>query len=179
MLTVIAPPGSLAARIASQVEASTRLPKACAIVDAMPTTRAAPLAELTNADFEAGCIAPLADLAATLANLVPEHRHILLIGTNAGLGDWDAALDGAFAAGAVGLMRSAALEYAGEGVTMNYIALPSSDTALVPGAAAMAGALLAAGSVNGQIIVCDGGAHLRMRAARPRSAALPAASPQA
>jgi hypothetical protein len=179
VLRVIAPPGSLAERIASMVETSIALPKPCAIVDAMPTTRAAPLADLTDADFEAGCIAPLADLAAVIADLLPEYRHILLIGTNAGLGDWDVALGGAFAAGAVGLMRSAAMEYAGEGVTLNYLALPASDPALASGAAAIAGALLTAGAVNGQIIVCDGGAHLRMRAARPRSAALPPASPQA
>ena len=87
------------------------------------------------------------------------------------------ATQAAFAAGATGLMRSAALEYANEGVSINMIALPSGDPAYAEGAAAVARGLLASCVVSGQVIVCDGGANLRMRAARPRSGtALPVVS---
>jgi NAD(P)-dependent dehydrogenase (short-subunit alcohol dehydrogenase family) len=173
-LTIIAPPGSLAETIGRMVEAGNDFAIPVAIVDAMPSARAAPLAGLSDADFEAGCITPLADLAAVIAGLLPGHRHVVLVGSSAGLGDWDAAVHAAFAAGATGLMRSAALEYAGEGVSLNMIALPSGDQADLRGAAAVAAGLLASGAVSGQVIPCDGGANLKMRAARPRGpAALP------
>lgn len=177
MLTIVAPPGSLAEAIGRMVAASHDFAFPAAIIDALPVARAAPLGVLSDADFEAGCIAPLADLAAVIEQSLPGHRHVVLIGSSAGLGDWEAAIPAAFAAGATGLMRSAALEYAKEGVSINMIALPSADPAQAENAAVMAGALLASGAVSGQVIVCDGGANLRMRAARPRSGtALPAAS---
>ena len=177
MLTIVAPQGSLAEAIGRIVAEGLDVGVPAAIVDALPSARAAPLDALSDADFEAGCIAPLADLAATLARLLPDHRRIVLIGSSAGLGDWDAAIPAAFSAGATGLMRSAALEYAGAGVSINMIALPSADPAQAPGAAALAAGLLASGAVSGQVIVCDGGTNLRMRAARPRpSGALPAGS---
>lgn len=177
MLTIAAPPGSLAEAIGRIVADSQDFGDRAAIIDALPGSQAAPLSALSDADLEAGCIAPLADLAEALARLLPGHRRIVLIGSSAGLGAWDAAIPAAFAAGATGLMRSAALEYANEGVSINMIALPSADKAQAENAAVMAGALLASGAVSGQVIVCDGGANLRMRAARPRSAtALPAAS---
>lgn len=173
-LTIIAPPGSLADLIGQRVAACHAFPHPVALVDAMPPARTAPLADLTDADFEAGCIAPLADLGAVIAELLPHHRHVVLIGSSAGLGAWDAAISAAFAAGATGLMRSAALEYAAQGVSLNMIALASADPTLVDGAAALAAGLLASGTVSGQVIVCDGGLNLRMRAARPRgTTALP------
>lgn len=168
MLTIIAPPGSLADLIGQRLAAGHDFPHPVAIVDAMPPARTAPLADLTDADFETGCIAPLADLGAVIAGLLPHHRHVVLVGPSAGLGDWDAAIPAAFAAGATGLMRSAALEYAAQGVSLNMIALPSGDPAQVEGAAALAAGLLVSGAVSGQVIVCDSGANLRMRAARPR-----------
>lgn len=172
MLTVIASPGSLTATIGQRLSAGHDSPHPVALVDAMPPARTAPLANLADADFEAGCIAPLADLGAVIAGLLPYHRHVVLIGSSAGLGGWDAAIPAAFAAGATGLMRSAALEYAG--VSLNMIALPSADPAHVEGASALAAGLIASGAVSGQVIVCDGGANLRMRAARPRGgSALP------
>jgi NAD(P)-dependent dehydrogenase (short-subunit alcohol dehydrogenase family) len=175
VLSIVAPPGSLTETIGRIVAERCDVGGQAAIVDAMPAAHAAPLAALSDADFEAGCIAPLADLAATLAGLLPEHRRIVLIGSSAGLGDWDAAVQAAFAAGATGLMRSAALEYAAEGVSINMIALASTDPAQAESAAVMAGAMLVSGAASGQVIVCDGGANLRMRAARPRQApALPA-----
>ena len=174
MLTVIAPPGSLADLIGRRLTAAHTFPHPVALVDAMPSARTAPLADLADADFESGCIAPLAELGVVIAGLLPHHRHVVLIGLSAGLGDWDAAITAAFAAGATGLMRSAALEYAAEGVSLNMIALPSADPVHVEGAATLAVGLLASGAVSGQVIVCDGGANLRMRAARPRGAdALP------
>lgn len=177
MLTILAPPGSLAEAIGQLVAARHDVLVPAAIIDALSVARATPLGVLSDADFEAGCIAPLVDLAAVIAQLLPSHRHVVLIGSSAGLGDWDAAVHAAFAAGATGLMRSAALEYAAEGVSINMIALPSADPAQAENAAVMAGALLASGAVSGQVIVCDGGANLRMRAARPRSGtALPAGS---
>jgi NAD(P)-dependent dehydrogenase (short-subunit alcohol dehydrogenase family) len=177
VLTIFAPPGSLAETIGQMVAASHAFAFPAAIVDAMPVARAAPLADLSDADFEAGCVTPLADLAGVVAQALPGHRRVVVIGSSAGLGDWDAAIPAAFAAGATGLMRSAALEYAGEGVSINMIALPSADPAQAPGAAALAAGLLVSGAISGQVIVCDGGVNLRMRAARPRSgAALPAAS---
>ena len=179
MLSVIAPPGSLTAAIAARIAGTMPLSAPAAIVAAMPPVRLAPLGDLEDADFAAGCITPLADLAATLAALLPDHRSIVLIGLSAGLGDWDAVVAGAYAAGAVGLMRSAALEYAQAGVAINFLALPSDDPALAESAAPMAGALLASGAASGQVIFCDGGANLRMRAARPRQAALPTAPPPA
>lgn len=179
MLSIVAPLGSLAEAIGRMVEGQDVAVPA-AIVDAFPSALAAPLDMLSDADFEAGCIAPLADLAATLARLLPDHRRIVLIGSSEGLGAWDAAIGAAFAAGATGLMRSAALEYAKDGVSINMIALPSTDPAQVPGAATLAAGLLASGAVSGQTIVCDGGANLRMRAARPRpGGALPAGSGRA
>lgn len=172
MLTVIAPPGSLADLIGQRLASAHAFPHPVALVDVMPPSRTAPLADLADADFEAGCIAPLAELSAVIAGLLPHHRHVVLVGLSAGLGDWDAAIPAAFAAGATGLMRSAALEYAG--TSLNMIALPSADPAHVEGAAALATGLLASGAVSGQVIVCDSGANLRMRAARPRrDAALP------
>jgi len=174
VLSIIASPGTLAEAIGQIVSASHEFAVPVAIIDALPMARAAPLAALTDADFEAGCITPLADLAAVIAQALPGHRHMVVIGSSAGLGDWDAAISAAFAAGATGLMRSAALEYAGEGVSINMIALPSADPAQAPGAAALAAGLLVSGAVSGQVIVCDGGANLKMRAARPRPAALPA-----
>jgi NAD(P)-dependent dehydrogenase (short-subunit alcohol dehydrogenase family) len=168
MLTIIAPPGSLTATIGQRLAAGHALPHPVALVDAMPPARTAPLADLSDGDFEAGCIAPLADLAAVIAGLVPDHRRIVLIGSSAGLGDWDAAIPAAFAAGATGLMRSAALEYAGEGVSLNMIALASAGPTNAQGAAALAAGLFASGAVSGQVIMCDSGANLRMRAARPR-----------
>jgi NAD(P)-dependent dehydrogenase (short-subunit alcohol dehydrogenase family) len=177
VLTIIAPLGSLAQAIGRIVADSQDFAVPTAIVDALPGSRSAPLGALRDADFETGCIAPLADLAEALARLLPDHRRIVLIGSSAGLGDWDAAIPAAFAAGATGLMRSAALEYAGKGVSINMIALPSDDPACAESAAALAAGLLASGAVSGQVIVCDGGANLRMRAARPRpGGALPAAS---
>lgn len=177
MLTIIAPPDSLAEAIGRIVAERQDFAVPAAIVDGLPWARAAPLDALSDADFETGCIAPLADLAEALARLLPDHRRIVLIGSSAGLGDWDAAIPAAFSAGATGLMRSAALEYAGEGVSLNMIALPCADLAQAPSAAALAAGLLASGAVSGQVIVCDGGANLRMRAARPRPGdALPAAS---
>lgn len=176
MLTIIAPSGSLAETIGRMVKASHDFAFPVAIVDALPIARAAPLDALSDDDFEAGCIAPLCDLAAVIAQLLPDHRHVVLIGSSAGLGDWDAAVPAAFAAGATGLMRSAALEYAADGVSINMIALPFADPALAQGAAALAVPLLCSGAVSGQLIFCDGGVNLRMRAARPRrSAALPTA----
>jgi NAD(P)-dependent dehydrogenase (short-subunit alcohol dehydrogenase family) len=175
VLSIIAPAHSLAETIGRMIEAGNDFGVPVAVVDAMPIARAAPLAALSDADFEAGCIGPLADLAATLAQLLPGHRRIVLIGSTAGLGAWDAAVHAAFSAGASGLMRSAVLEYAGEGVSINMIALPSGDPALAEDAAAVAAGLLASGAVSGQVIVCDAGANLRMRAARPRGGtALPA-----
>ncbi len=162
----MAPPGSLADLIGQRLAQAHTFPDPVALVDAMPPARSAPLADLADADFEAGCIAPLAELAAVTAGLLPDHRRIVLVGLSAGLGDWDAAIPAAFAAGATGLMRSAALEYAG--VSLNMIALPSADPAHAEGAAALAAGLLASGAVSGQVIVCDNGANLRMRAARPR-----------
>jgi NAD(P)-dependent dehydrogenase (short-subunit alcohol dehydrogenase family) len=180
MLTIIAPPGSLAEAIGRMVKTGYDFALPVAIVDALPFARAAPLDALSDDDFEVGCIAPLADLAEVIAQLLPSHRHVVLIGSSAGLGDWDAAVAAAFAAGATGLMRSAALEYGADGVNINMIALPSTDNAQAQGAAALAAGLLASGAVSGQVIVCDGGANLRMRAARPRrSTALPTASRQA
>lgn len=177
MLTIVAPQGSLAEAIGRIVAEGQDVGVPAAIVDALPPVHAAPLDTLSDADFEAGCIAPLADLAAALARLLPDHRHIVLIGSSEGLGAWDAAIGAAFAAGATGLMRSAALEFASEGVSINMIALLSADPAQVTGAAALAAGLLASGAVSGQVIICDGGANLRMRAARPRSGtALPAGS---
>jgi NAD(P)-dependent dehydrogenase (short-subunit alcohol dehydrogenase family) len=177
VLTIVAPPGSLAEAIGRIVADSQDFGVPAAIVDALPSSQAAPLAALSDADIEAGCIAPLADLAATLASLLPDYRRIVLIGSSAGLGAWDVATHAAFAAGATGLMRSAALEYANEGVSINMIALPSGDPAYAEGSAAVARGLLASCVVSGQVIICDGGANLRMRAARPRSGtALPAGS---
>ena len=168
MLTIIAQPGSLVDLIGQRLESAHAFPHPAALVDAMPPARTAPLADLADADFEAGCIAPLADLAAVIAGLLPHHRHVVLVGPSAGLGAWDAAIPAAFAAGATGLMRSAALEYADEGVSLNMIALASADPAHAEGAAALAAGLLASDAVSGQVIVCDGGVNLRMRAARPR-----------
>lgn len=174
MLTIVAPPGSLAAMIGQRLPSSHAFQHPIALVDAMPPARTAPLADLTDADLEAGCIAPLTDLAAVIAGLLPDHRRIVLIGSSAGLGGWDAAICAAFAAGATGLMRSTALEYAGAGVSLNMIALASADPGHVEGAAALAAGLLGSDSVSGQVIVCDGGANLRMRAARLRgTSALP------
>ena len=168
MLTVIAPPGSLADLIAQKLAGTHAFSNPAALVDAMPPSRTAPLADLADADFEAGCIAPLAELGAVIAGLLPRHRNVVLVGLSAGLGAWDAAIPAAFAAGATGLMRSAALEYAPEGVSLNMIAIASADPANAQGAAALAAGLIASGSVSGQVIVCDGGANLRMRSARPR-----------
>lgn len=180
MLSVVASLGSLAEAIGRIVAEGQDVAVPAAIVDAFPAALAAPLDLLSDADFEAGCIAPLADLAATLARLVPAHRRIVLIGSSEGLGAWDAAIGAAFAAGATGLMRSAALEYAKEGVSINMIALPCADPAQALDAAALAAGLLASGAVSGQVVICDGGANLRMRAARPRpSSALPAGSGRA
>lgn len=174
MLTVRASPGSLADLIGQRIAAGHDFPHPVAIVDAMPAARTAPLADLADADFENGCVTPLADLGEVIARLLPHHRHVVVIGSSAGLGAWDAAITAAFAAGATGLMRSAALEYAGEGVSLNMIALPSADPAHAEAAAALAAGLLSSGAVSGQVIVCDGGANLRMRAARPRGgSALP------
>lgn len=168
MLTIIAPSGSLAETIGRMVKTGHDFALPVAIVDALPIALAAPLDALSDVDFEAGCIAPLADLAAVIAQLLPDHRRLVLIGSIAGFGDWDAAVLAAFAAGATGLMRSAALEYASEGVSINMIALTSTDNAQAEGAAALAAGLLTSGAVSGQVIVCDGGINLRMRAARPR-----------
>ena len=96
MLTVRARPGSLTDTAARLVTAAG-IPSA--LVDAMPPPRAAALAGLGDADFESAFVVPLADLAQTLADLLPLHRRIVLVGSTAGLGDWDAVLSGAFAAG--------------------------------------------------------------------------------
>lgn len=169
MLTVRARPGSLTDTAARLVTAAG-IPSA--LVDAMPPPRAAALAGLGDADFESAFVVPLADLAQTLADLLPLHRRIVLVGSTAGLGDWDAVLSGAFAAGATGLMRSVALEFMSHGVTINLIAAPSDDPCHALQVAALASALLASDGVSGQAVPCDGGANLRMSRARPRAAPL-------
>lgn len=171
MLTVIAGPESLTAIIAAKLNdhCGAGLAEPVALVDAMPGTRRAGLAALGDEDLEAGLIQPLADLGETLAGLVPGHRRIVLIGTTEGLGHWDASLAAAFAAGATGLMRSVALEFMREGVTINMIALGTADDRQVVGAAHMAAALLQTDGVSGQVIACDGGDNLRMAQARQRA----------
>lgn len=173
MLTVHAAPGSLAERVGQIVKAGSALTMPSAIVNAIPYARAAPLGDLTDTDLETGCIVPLADLAETLAGLVAHHRRIVLIGATAGLGDWDAALTGAFAAGATGLMRSVALEYMSRNLVINMIAVPSQDPAQAAQVAMLASALLLSDGVNAQVIPCDRGDNLRMSRARLRRTALP------
>lgn len=168
MLTIIAPPGSLTEAV-GKLLADIPLAGdhgAMAIVDALPPMPMAPLDGLSDDDLERGCIAPLADLAATLAELVPQHERIVLIGSSANLGLWDGAIAGAFAAGAVGLIRSIALEFRAQGQVINMIAVPSADVAQAGEVAPLAAALLQSPGVNGQVIICDGGDNLRMMQAR-------------
>jgi hypothetical protein len=171
--------GGLVARIGELLCDGTGFEVTSAIVDALPVARRGMLAELGDDDFEAGCVQALADLADVLGGLVPDHRRIVLIGTTAGLGDWDAVLAGAFAAGAVGLMRSVALEFMGQGVSINLVAVPDPGLDHAASAAGLASALLRSGGVNGQVIPCDGGENLRMSRARLRTSALPPASQRA
>lgn len=167
MLTVIAAPGSLTAQIGAVVtERCGDLAELAALVDALPQARLAPLDDLTDADLEAGFIAPLAGLAETLAGLVPGHRRIVLISTTAGLGQWNAALAAAFSAGVTGLMRSVALEFMREGVTINMIALGTGDDGRAEQAAVLAATLLQSDGMSGQVLACDGGENLRMTQAR-------------
>ncbi|WP_017672744.1 hypothetical protein [Blastomonas sp. AAP53] len=170
MLTVVADPGSVADSIAALVDrqCADTLTMAAALVDAMPPGRAAPLDALGDADLEAGLIQPLASLGATLAGLVPQHRRIVLIGTMAGFGQWHASLSAGFAAGATGLMRSVALEFMREGVTVNMIALGDMDDRQAVRAAGLAAVLLQSDAMSGQVLPCDGGDNLRMTQARNR-----------
>jgi hypothetical protein len=160
-LTIIAPPGSLAETIGRMVEAGNDFAIPVAIVDAMPSARAAPLAGLSDADFEAGCIAPLADLAAVIAGFVAgssprrsgriERRPGRLgrggsCGCLCGRGDRADALGRARICGRRGEPQH------------DRLALRRSGR-LCRGAAAVAAGLLASGAVSGQVIMCDGGAN--------------------
>lgn len=171
MLTVIAEPESLTAIIAAKVNdlCGAGFAEPVALVDALPDIRRGGLAALGDQDLEAGLIQPLADLGQALAGLVPGHRRIVLIGTTEGLGHWDASLAAAFSAGATGLMRSVALEFMREGVTINMIALSPADGHRTMAAAHMAAALLQTDGLSGQVIACDGGDNLRMSQARQRA----------
>ncbi|PXW78350.1 hypothetical protein C7451_10220 [Blastomonas natatoria] len=171
MLTVIAAPESLTATIGTAVHdlCGAGLADPAALVDAMPHTARAGLAALGDDDLEAGLIQPLAALGETLSGLVPGHRRIVLIGTTEGLGHWDASLAAGFAAGATGLMRSVALEFMREGVTVNMVALDPTDDRRAMAAAHLAAALLQTDGVSGQVIACDGGNNLRMVQARQRA----------
>lgn len=175
MLTVIAPPGSLADAVGQALRGMlpAEIADVSAIIDALPPVRTAAVDQLADDDFEAGLVRPLADLAAGLAALVPARRRIVLIGSAAFLGDWDSALAGGLAAGVVGLLRSVALEFAAEAVTINMIAVASPDAARAADVATLASALLQGSGVNGQVIACDGGDNLRMSRARQRRPALP------
>ncbi|MFZ4604427.1 MAG: hypothetical protein ACOYM8_18470 [Caulobacterales bacterium] len=170
MLTVVGPAGGLTETIA-QCVSDLLAPDAhvgLAIVDAWPPAARASLEAMSDADIEASCVQPLAELAGVLSDLAPNHRRIVLIGSTSHLGAWDCALAAAYSAGAVGLMRSVALEFAREGLTINLIAAPAPDLARAPALAALCAALLQADGVSGQAIPCDGGENLRMIAARPR-----------
>lgn len=150
-------------------------PVAAILIDAMAQGARVPFLDLSDADFTAQVVdATLACRALFVEALsrVAEGGAILIVTSDAYLGQWYATGQAAGSATLIGMMRSIAMEQARRGVRVNALALPATadpgDTSLIDDAGRLAAALLESGAVSGQCVVADGGGNLMMRQARRR-----------
>jgi len=139
-----------------------------AIVAAPDAEECHEFADIDDADFIQLCIDPLIDLeaatGAAMARLAPGGA-ILFVGTDAHLGQPDAAPQSAASGASMTLVRSIAVR--DPMLRANLILLPYEanrcDEAAIADAARIAAPLLTAPSLTGQSIYVDNGAHLTAR----------------
>jgi len=139
-----------------------------AIVAAPDSQERHEFADIDDADFIRLCVDPLIDLetatAAALARLIPGGA-ILFVGTDAHLGQPDAAPQSAASGALMTLARSIAVR--DPALRANLLLLPYEAERHGPTTAAdaaqVAAPLLMAPSLTGQAIYVDGGAHLTAR----------------
>lgn len=124
-----------------------------------------------DAQVIAATIARVAMLQNALARAAPA-ASIVVIGTDAHLGHWNATAQSAASAALLGIVRSVAMEYGRHGIRANMIALPlgttAADITLVEDAARQTLALFGTPSITGESILIDDGANLKFRQAKRR-----------
>ncbi len=151
------------------------------VVVAPPPARSPDFLAVDDDQLEAGLTAfvDLFELLGAVLPQLPDGASCVLVGHRGHLGAWGAAHEAAFAGAAAGLMRSVALETMGRGLRANVVAtdFPDDRTNLTRAAAldevaALTGFLLspAAAALNGELLLANRGASLRIREAKNRAA---------
>lgn len=169
-IRIIATPGSLAEAIGNKVASDQA--GTVTLIDASNPQPKAGFAELDDEAFTRGLVTPVLDISDALQVALTNSRRIIVIGSQAYLGDWHRIPEAAAGAAIIGLVRSLALEYASADMAINMIALPTDalndDAVLIQEAALLVELLIKSSAISGQILTLDNGRSLKMAQARRR-----------